>query len=240
MEADNYDSSINLPLGSRLIAKARQGPRCFREEKEMRLIKTGTSAFRDITIGTLLSVGLLTVGCTTAFSQGRTKPETIEGLAMGTGTQIGTTANFRMLIYEYSNEQDRQILVQAFQKGQSQGLVNALSKMRAVGRLSLVGTLGYDCSFIRMIKTPTGRKIRFITNRPLRFGEVWADAPSTSYGLSGGEIDINDTDKKKSTGILFPRAELVIDKQGELQIELTQNAFRLAGIQDWKGTPGVN
>ena len=55
--------------------------------------------------------------------------------------------------------EDRQILVDAFQKGQNQGLVNALQKMKAVGRIQIPGTLGYDVSFIRMIPTPTGRTI---------------------------------------------------------------------------------
>jgi hypothetical protein len=58
--------------------------------------------------------------------------------------------------------------------------------------------------------------------------------------LSGGEIDLNDQDKNKSTGILFPRAQLVIDKQGQLQIDLSQNAWKLVDVLDWKGTPGVN
>jgi hypothetical protein len=39
---------------------------------------------------------------------------------------------------------------------------------------------------------------------------------------------------------LFPRAQLVIDKQGQLQIDLTQNAWKLVDVLDWKGTPGVN
>jgi hypothetical protein len=159
---------------------------------------------------------------------------------MGTGTQMGQNAGFKLLIYKYSNEQDRQALIEAFEKGQNQGMVNALSKMRAVGRMSLVGALGYDCSFIRLISTPTGRKIRFVTNRQLRLGEVWVDAPSTAYDLSGGEIDINDQDKSKSTGVLFARAQLSIDKQGQLHIELNQNAWKLVDVLDWKGTPGVN
>lgn len=196
--------------------------------------------YHILAVGALLAVTVLILAGMPTFSQDRAKPETIEGNAMGTGTQMGQTAEFRLVIYEFSTEDDRQALIQAFAKGQNQGLVNALSKMRAVGRLSLVGTLGYDCSFIRQIQTPTGRKIRFVTNRQLRFGEVWADAQSTAYDLSGGEIDINDQDKNKSTGVLFPRAQLILDKEGQLQIELTQNAWKLVDVLDWKGTPGVN
>ena len=196
-----------------------------------------TAWIHRLVITSLLLIGLLTLGSAPVFSD---KPETIEATAMGTSTQMGQTYEFRLIINEYSTMADRQVLVQAFEKGQNQGLVNALSKMRAVGRVSLTGTLGYDCSFIRLISTPTGRKIRFVTNRQLRFGEVWSDSQSQSFNLTAGEIDINDQDKNKSTGVLYPAAQLVIDKQGQLQIDLNQNAWKLVDVLDWKGTPGVN
>jgi hypothetical protein len=191
----------------------------------------------DLVIGALLMMILLTVGSVSAFAQ---KAETIEATAMGTGTQLGQNVEIRLIINDYSTMEERQVLVDAFNKGQNQGLVTALQKMRAVGRISLTGTVGYDVSFIRMIPTPTGRKLRFITNRPIRFGEAWTDSQSMSFDLSGGEIDINDSDRSKSTGVLYPRAQLVIDKQGQLQIDLSQNPWKLVDVLDWKGTPGVN
>jgi hypothetical protein len=203
----------------------------------MRQMKDVITAMHKFLVSTLLLIGVLTVGSTPAFCQ---KAETIEATAMGTGNQLGQNVEVRLIISDYSTMEERQVLVQAFTQGQNEGLVNALKKMRAVGRISLTGTVGYDVSFIRMIPTPTGRKIRFITNRPIRFGEAWADSQSMSFDLSGGEIDVNDSDKSKSTGVLFPRAQLVIDKQGQLQIDLSQNAWKLVDVLDWKGTPGVN
>jgi hypothetical protein len=168
------------------------------------------------------------------------KNETIGATAMGTGTQMGQVISISVEIYDYSTPQDKQTLVEAFSKGQNQGLVNALTKMHAVGHISITGTLGYDLAFIRMIPTPTGRKIRFVTNRQLTFGEVWADSQSTAFNLTGGEFDVNDTDKNKSTGVLYPACQLAIDKEGQLQIDLNQNAWKLVDVLDWKGTPGVN
>jgi hypothetical protein len=162
------------------------------------------------------------------------KNETIEAQAMGTGTQMGQNIGVKLTIYEESPPEDKQALVQAFQKGQNQGLVNALSKMKAVGHVAIIGTMGYDVSFIRVIPTPTGRKIRFVTNRPIRFGEALAGSDSQDYDLSAGEIDVNDQDKKKSSGSLFPAAKLTIDKEGQLQLDLTQNAWKLVDIIDWK------
>lgn len=192
---------------------------------------------RRFALSGLLLIGLLTIGSAPAFSQ---KAETIEATAEGTGTQMGQIVNIRLIINDYSTLEERQILVQAFTKGQNQGLVNALSKMRAVGHISLTGTIGYDLSYIRMIPTPTGRKIRFVTNRQISFVEAWTDSQSQSFNLTGGEIDVNDQDRSKSTGVLYPAAQLVIDKRGQLQIDLNQNAWKLVDVLDWKGTPGVN
>jgi hypothetical protein len=193
-----------------------------------------------LVIGGLLLFGLLWIGNTPSRSAQRIKPETIEASAMGTGTQLGAVIGVTLIIDEYSNQADRQILVQAFEKGQNQGLVNALSKMRSVGRVEVTGTLGNDCSFIRMIPTPTGRIIRFATNRQIRFGEAWTESPTMSYNLTAGQFELNDQDKSKSTGVLYPAAQLIIDKAGQLQLDLNQNAWKLVDVIDWKGTPGEN
>lgn len=201
--------------------------------------ETGTKTYKWI-LAFLIVSGLLVLGAFPALSARGVKNETIGATAMGTGTQMGQMISISVEIYDYSTPQDKEALVQAFMKGQNQGLVNALTKMRAVGHISITGTLGYDLAFIRMIPTPTGRKIRFVTNRLLRFGEVWADTQSTAFNLTGGEFDIDDSDKSKSTGVLYPACQLAIDKEGQLQIELNQNAWKLVDILDWKGTPGVN
>jgi hypothetical protein len=203
------------------------------------MLQTKNAAPRShkLALGGLLIAGLL-IGSTTGLSAN--KPETIEASAMGTGTQVGAQVGITLNIYDYSTPADRQLLVQAFEKGKNQGLVDALSKMKAAGHIEATGTLGYDCSYIRMIPTPTGRKIRFVTNRLLRFGEVSRDSRSTAYNLTAGEFDLNDTDKSKSTGVLYPATELVIDKQGELQMNLVGNPWTLVDVIDWQGTPGVN
>jgi hypothetical protein len=184
------------------------------------------------------TVMLLLVGSSTAFS--RDKYETIDAQAFGTGTQLGQNIGVTLNIYEFSTPADRTMLVQAFEKGQNQGLTNALSKMKAVGHLEITGTLGNDCSYIMMTPTPTGRKIVFATTRQIRFGEAWTDSQTQSFNLTAGVLELNDQDKSKSTGQLFPAAQLIIDKEGKLQLDLNQNPWRLSDLIDWKGTAGVN
>ena len=191
------------------------------------------TASKALKIGVACLV-VMAMTCVPGFT--REKYETIDATAYGTSTQLGRNIGVTLIIYEWSTPEDRQVLVDAFQKGQNQGLVNALGKMKAVGRIQIPGTLGYDVSFIRLIPQPTGRKIRFVTNRKITFGEAYTDAQSQSFDLTAGEIDINDQDKSKSAGVLYPAAQFTINKDGELQIELNQNAWRLANIIDWKGT----
>jgi hypothetical protein len=204
--------------------------------------KTPAPSIIKVGIGCLLMAALVTVGTTRSSSQGRPKAETIQAVTTGSGTQAGQITTMMLQIYEFSTDEDRQILVDAFQKGQNQGLFNALSKMKAIGRISLTGTLGMDVSYIKMAPTSTGRKIRFVTNRTIAYGEGYADNSNATgtFNLTGGEFELNDSDRKQSKGVLYPAAKLVIDKEGQLQIQLNQNAWNLADIIDKRGTSGEN
>jgi hypothetical protein len=186
----------------------------------------------SILVATAILISVL-VHSDTGLSQEMSKPQIIEATARGTSTQMGQIVQVRLIINEYSTEEDRQILIDAFQKGRNQGLVNALEKMRAVGRIAITGTLGYDVSYTRSIPTPTGRKIRFITNRLLRFGETYYSTRTADYNLTAGELTLNEADKNKSTGVLYPAARLRLDKNDELSLDLNRNPWELVSIIDW-------
>ena len=163
----------------------------------------------------------------------RDKYETIDAQARGTSTQLGKNFTVRLVVYEYSTPEDRKILVESFQHGQNDGLVNALEKMESVGRITMPGTLGFDVSYIHQVKTPTGRSIRFITNRKIAFGESYWSTQSKSFNLTAGEIRINDQYKNKSDGVLFPATQLTINKDGEPQWDLRMNPWKLNNIIVW-------
>src|ERR1700730_12471639 len=183
----------------------------------------------------VLLLGLLLAAAIPAISQDDRKTEIIDATAMGTSTQLGKTVSVKVTINQFSTPEDRQVLVAAFKKGQSQGLVKALTDMKPVGRIAITGTLGYDLSYIALIPTPTGRKIRFAANRWIRFGEPYHNTQSQAFDLTAGEFDLNDSDKNKSSGVLYPAAQLIINKQGQLQFELRQNPWKLVNIIDWNG-----
>jgi len=189
-------------------------------------------AARKLACRGLLAITLLAANAP-AFSQSNGKPATIDATAQGTSTQLGSIVNVKVIIQRFSTEEERQQLIAAFKQGQSPGLVKALSKMEPAGRIAITGTLGYDLAYIRLIRTPTGRTIRFATNRLIRFGEAYGNTQSMAYDLTAGEFQLDDKDKDKSTGVLFPASQLIINNKGELQFELRKNPWKLVNIIDW-------
>lgn len=156
--------------------------------------------------------------------------ETIDATAMGTSTQMGKNISVKLIIERWSTKEDQKTLNDAFKAGQNQGLVKALEKMKSVGRIQIPGTIGYDIAYAVSIPTTTGRTVRFVTNRKISFGEAYRNSQSQAYNLTGGQINIVDQDKNKSAGVLYPAAQLVINKEGELQIELRKNPWKLVNI----------
>jgi hypothetical protein len=173
----------------------------------------------------VMGIFLLIAGGLVAAAQ-----ETIDATAMGTSTQLGKNVSVKVIITSWSTKEDQKTLNDAFKAGQNQGLVNALEKMKPVGRIQIPGTLGYDIAYAVSIPTTTGRTVRFVTNRKISFGEAYKNTQSQAYNLTGGQINIVDQDNKKSAGVLYPAAQLVINKNGELQIELRKNPWKLVNI----------
>lgn len=155
----------------------------------------------------------------------------IQAQAMGQAQQMGRTFSMNLIINEFSTADDQKALLEAFGQKQNEGLVNALSKMKTKGRMSITGTLGYDVKYIRRFAMPDGgTKIRVVTDRPITFGEAWSDSRSMDYSLSGVEV-ILSADKKKNSGMLAPACQFKIDKENHLQLELLQNEWKLVDVR---------
>jgi hypothetical protein len=183
-------------------------------------------------IGSVVALALFLLASFSSVAQDKPKREVYQAQAMGQSTQLGQTFNVTVNIAEFSDSEERQVLVQAFEKSGSQGLFNALEKMPSKGRISMTGTLGYDIAFVRKIPTDGGFKIRVLTNRPIQIGEAWVNGRSVDYNLSALELDISN-EKDKSTGVLLPASKFKIDKKtNELVIENLQNPWKLVNILD--------
>jgi hypothetical protein len=157
------------------------------------------------------------------------KIETIQAQAMGQLTASGKTFNVTVRIESYSTPEDQKVLIDAFTSGGHNALVKALSKMKGRGRVAITGTIGYQIAYIRSFPTETGRKIRLITDRPIKFKEAYVNGRSTDYDLSAMEINL-DNDPKKSDGTLIVAGKFSVDKKTQ------QISFESYGSGPWRLT----
>jgi len=174
------------------------------------------------------------VVCSGAGATALGQSKHISATARGTSTQMGRIVNVDIRINSLSPPSDQAILLEAFQSDGSEGLANALDKMRSKGRVAITGTIGYDLNYIRRFNMPDGSvKIRFVTDRPIFFGEHWNSTRSLDYQLCVGEVIIRQG-KGKSSGTIMPATRLRLNKKGDLELETYQNPWELVNIKVWK------
>jgi hypothetical protein len=178
-----------------------------------------------------LCMGALAVGFLAGTCLAQDKAEAFQAIAWGQGAQMGRSYKVTVSIDSFSTPDDNQILLDAFNKSGNQGLVEALKKMPAKGRLSFTGQADYDITYIREGPTPTGRKIRLVTNRFVTFAETREYQPSSDYGLSALEFNLSP-EKGKSTGTFLPACKFKTSKDGGLEIEGYTDPWRLDHITD--------
>jgi len=156
--------------------------------------------------------------------------ETIDAVARGTGQDLRRSGNLKVIITRWATPEDAETLRNAFLSGGNQGLVDALRRMTSSGRLTVPGSTGQDLAYAISIPTATGRRVRFVTNRRIAFNEAAQNTRSQAFNLTAGEIDINEKDNSQSVGRFYPAAQLIINADGELQIELHRNPWTLNNI----------
>jgi hypothetical protein len=169
-------------------------------------------------IASLLVTVVLAVAAFTIGAQDKPKRETIQAQAMGQNRAAGKTFNVTVAIDSYSTPEDQKLLISAFTQGGQAALSNALSKMQSKGRVAVTGTLGYSIAYVRTFSTEDGRKIRLITDRPIRFVEARENGRSTDYDVSALELNIND-DKSMSSGTLIIGLRVKVDKDNQFVFE---------------------
>jgi hypothetical protein len=94
---------------------------------------------------------LLLAGIGTIVQAQDQEPMRIQATAMGTSTQMGKLVNINIHIDQFSTQDDRQALIDAFKRSGQDGLVDALDNMKDKGRPRLAfgpGSSGTDRSFV--------------------------------------------------------------------------------------------
>jgi hypothetical protein len=167
---------------------------------------------------------------TTAQAQGQ-EPMMIQATARGTSTQLGKMVNVNIHIDQFSTQDDRKALIDAFKRSGQDGLVDALEHMKGKGRFSTPYGVGNEVKYIIELPPDKGRRhIRLVTNRRISFGEAYASTRSEEYSV--GAVDLFLTpDGKNSAGTALPACKLTVDKKTQqIEVEAYQNPWTLTNL----------
>ena len=115
-----------------------------------------------------------------------------------------------VIVDRWSTEQERRTLAAAFREKGSEGLRDALRKMKPVGRITTPGSIGYDLHYAHQVPLPDGgRRILIGTERPMRFAEIAQGTISSDYPFTIVEMRLNA--KGEGEGRLSLAARVVGD-----------------------------
>ena len=159
-------------------------------------------------------------------------PLQFAGTAFGqAGAAAGKSFGFTVYITDWTPDQQVTDFINTLKENGPNGLVKAFDKTKDVGRVSPTGFVGNSFRFARA--TPTqggGMHIVMVTDRPMRFWEVYNSGRSTQYRF--GIIVLNLDSTGKGTGTLAPICKIKFNKKNELEIEhYGQKPLRLANVR---------
>jgi len=156
---------------------------------------------------------------------------TIQATAKGTSTQLGQMADINIHIEQFSTQDDRKALIDAFKRSGQDGLVDVLYDMKPKGRVRFSGGgVGNDVKYIAELPSKKGRRIRLITDRDIGFGETYSGNRSNDYSV--GAIDLVLTPDGKGSGTVLPACKLTVDKKKkQIEIETYQNPWELTNFR---------
>lgn len=168
---------------------------------------------------------LLLIGVTAVQAQKRI---TIQANAKGTSTQLGRMVPVRIIIDSLSTPEEQQLLIEAFKNDGTEGVRNALEKMKPKGRIAPERSVGNEVKYIREFPAENGqRRFRLVTDRNVAIAELRRGTRSEEYSVGAIELTLN-ADGKDGSGTLLPACKLMVNrKTNQLEIEVFQNPWKL-------------
>ena len=147
-----------------------------------------------------------------------------------------TTAWADVRVSRYTSNATTQRMAGLLVEGGQDALVKELEKAKPIGKASLSSRVGFfDLKLIRSRKTPTGRRIIGVSDRPIGFLEAYSGGRSTDYKLGIVVLDLKTNKKGKEVGegVLLYASEVKI-KNGKLEIEyLGMDPIKLRNVRKY-------
>jgi hypothetical protein len=150
----------------------------------------------------------------------------------------GGTFQITMNIDHWTSLEVRKELLATFKEGGEKALIKALRKMKAgyIVPPPFARQPSWEVAVASSLPQPDGsRVIRLFTERPILFGEAYAQTRSQDYQF--GIVELKLDAKGEGEGITIPAARLSMEEDGTLKIETlpySTGPQRLLGVREWQ------
>ena len=147
----------------------------------------------------------------------------------------GATANVDLYVNSYTTDPEAKTLAALLVDAGPDALLKALEKTKSRGKITLSGRIGfYDLKLIRSHRTPNGRRIYAVGDRPMGFLEVYVSNRSRDYEFGILQLDLttNSKGKEEGTGSLVYAAKIKVLEGNSIDIETYGiDPVRLMGVR---------
>jgi hypothetical protein len=169
------------------------------------------------------------------------KRETFSALAYlpsGAGPAMvgaGARATVDVRISGYTSDEQAKAMAGLLVNSGPEALLKALEKAKSIGKITLTGRVGfYDLKLIRSHRTPEGRRIYAVGDRPIGFLEAYAGNRSMDYPFGILQIDLkpNKKGREEGEGALIYSAKIKVLDGKSIDVESYGiQPIRLMGVR---------
>jgi len=178
----------------------------------------------------LVVCGLGVSAAMTPQDQAKPKPKkekygALAYLPSGAGPAMvgaGARANVDLFVNAYTSDEEAKRMAGLLVESGPNALLKALEKAKSIGKITLTGRVGfYDLKLIRSHRTPEGRRIYAVGDRPIGFLEVYAGNRSQDYPFGILQVDLKtkENGKEEGEGALIYSAKIKVLEGNSIDVE---------------------
>ena len=179
----------------------------------------------------------------TTTGQGQAKPKkekfgALAYLPSGAGPAMvgaGARVNVDLFVNSYTSDTEAKQMAAVLVEAGPDALLKMLEKADSKGKITLSGRVGfYDLKLIRSHRTPTGRRIYAVGDRPVGFLEVYAGNRSLDYpfGILQLDLETKENGKEEGAGALIYSAKIKVLDGSKIDVESYGiQPIRLMGVR---------
>ena len=147
----------------------------------------------------------------------------------------GARANVDLFVNSYTTDAEAKAMASVLVEAGPDALLKVLEKTKSKGKITLTGRVGfYDLKLIRSHKTPQGRRIYAVGDRPVGFLEMYVSNRSLDYPFGILQLDLktNEKGKEEGEGALIYSAKIKLLDGRSIDVESYGIApIRLMGVR---------